>query len=103
MTPNADNHGPALKRLDEVVIQPGDIILTTTTAAVSRAIRIATRSDISHAMVGLADTQRNSVVFMRPGDIPAAFSDRPSPPTESTVRATECALGRAEAFFDETF
>lgn len=40
-----------LKRLNDAVLLPGDIVLTTTTAAISRAIRIATRSDISHAMV----------------------------------------------------
>src|SRR5690606_28294868 len=40
-----------MKRLNATVLVPGDIILTTTTAAASRAIRVATRSDISHAMV----------------------------------------------------
>lgn len=39
------------KRLNERVLHPGDIVLTTTTAAISKAIRVATRSDISHAMV----------------------------------------------------
>lgn len=39
------------KRLDDAVLYPGDIVLTTTTAAISKAIRMATRSDISHAMV----------------------------------------------------
>lgn len=43
--------GGGLKRLNDAALVPGDIVLTTTTAAVSRAIRIATRSDISHAMV----------------------------------------------------
>lgn len=40
-----------LKKLNEASLKVGDIILTTTTAAVSKAIRVATRSDISHAMV----------------------------------------------------
>jgi hypothetical protein len=40
-----------LSRLNEIVSIPGDIILTTTTAAISKTIRIATQSDISHAMV----------------------------------------------------
>jgi hypothetical protein len=44
-----------LKRLNDAVLKPGDIVLTTTTAAVSKTIRIATRSDISHAMVSAAD------------------------------------------------
>lgn len=48
MSPSAKN---GLKRLNEVVLIPGDIILTTTTAAISKTIRIATQSDISHAMV----------------------------------------------------
>jgi hypothetical protein len=38
-----------LKRLNESVFRPGDIVLTTTTVAVSKVIRVATRSDISHA------------------------------------------------------
>jgi hypothetical protein len=40
-----------MKRVRGEALQPGDIILTTTTAKVSKAIKIATRSDISHAIV----------------------------------------------------
>jgi hypothetical protein len=40
-----------MKRIRGDCLQPGDIILTTTTAAASKAIRFATRSDISHAIV----------------------------------------------------
>jgi Permuted papain-like amidase enzyme, YaeF/YiiX, C92 family len=40
-----------MKKLNEASLKVGDIILTTTTAAVSKAIRMATRSDISHAMI----------------------------------------------------
>lgn len=40
-----------MKKLNESSLQAGDIILTTTTHKVSAAIRAATRSDISHAMV----------------------------------------------------
>lgn len=40
-----------MKRINDTLLKPGDIILTTSTEAVSKAIRIATRSDISHAMV----------------------------------------------------
>ncbi|MBB4188755.1 hypothetical protein GGE07_005434 [Sinorhizobium terangae] len=40
-----------MKRINDTVLKSGDIILTTSTEAVSKAIRIATRSDISHAMV----------------------------------------------------
>lgn len=39
------------KRLDDEVLYPGDIVLTTTTAMISKMIRMATQSDISHAMV----------------------------------------------------
>jgi len=44
-----------MKRLNHDCLQQGDIILTTTTAAVSKTIRFATRSDISHAMLYVAD------------------------------------------------
>ena len=40
-----------MKRLREEAIRIGDIILTTTTTSVSKAIRLATGSDISHAVV----------------------------------------------------
>lgn len=40
-----------MKRLRASSLCRGDIILTTTTASVSKAIRFATKSDISHAMV----------------------------------------------------
>jgi hypothetical protein len=44
-----------MKRLNDASLKLGDIVLTTTTAAVSKAIRAATRSDISHAMVYVED------------------------------------------------
>jgi Permuted papain-like amidase enzyme, YaeF/YiiX, C92 family len=44
-----------LKRPDDAVLMPGDIVPTTTTAAVSKAIRAATGSDISHGMVCIED------------------------------------------------
>jgi hypothetical protein len=44
-----------LKRLNESVLMPGDIILTTTTGMLSKGIRLATQSDISHAMVYVED------------------------------------------------
>lgn len=40
-----------MRRLNEATLQIGDIILTTTTEKVSKAIRVATESDISHAMI----------------------------------------------------
>lgn len=40
-----------MKRLRETALAIGDIILTTTDAPVSKAIRIYTKSDISHAML----------------------------------------------------
>jgi hypothetical protein len=44
-----------MKRLNESSLKAGDIVLTTTTAAVSKAIRAATGSDISHAMIYVED------------------------------------------------
>ena len=44
-----------MKKLNEATLKVGDIILTTTPAAVSKAIRVATRSDISHAMIYVQD------------------------------------------------
>ncbi|TCQ17483.1 YiiX/YebB-like N1pC/P60 family cysteine hydrolase [Rhizobium sp. PP-CC-3G-465] len=40
-----------MKRINDSILQPGDIILTTSRAKVSKGIRLATWSDISHAMV----------------------------------------------------
>ncbi|MGN6739117.1 YiiX/YebB-like N1pC/P60 family cysteine hydrolase [Dyella sp.] len=47
----SDERDRRVKRLDEAVLHPGDIVLTTTSEAISKAIRMATRSDVSHAMV----------------------------------------------------
>lgn len=55
MNSSADTNHRGLKRLNEALLIPGDIVLTTTTAVVSKTIRIATRSDISHAMVYAED------------------------------------------------
>jgi hypothetical protein len=46
---------PGLKRLDEARLRPGDIILVTSSSKLSTAIRVATRSDVSHAMVYVED------------------------------------------------
>jgi hypothetical protein len=43
--------GAAATKLNGSRLKVGDIVLTTTTAPVSKVIRIATHSDISHAMV----------------------------------------------------
>jgi hypothetical protein len=43
------------KRLNEAALLPGDIILTTATASVSKTVRVATRSDISHALICAED------------------------------------------------
>jgi hypothetical protein len=40
-----------MKRINSEVLKPGDIILTNSTAKVSKAIRRITRSNISHAMI----------------------------------------------------
>ncbi len=50
MSSASERNGGA-KRLNDAVLNLGDIVLTTTTAAVSKAIRVATRCDISHVMV----------------------------------------------------
>ncbi|TXI85538.1 MAG: hypothetical protein E6Q40_07615 [Cupriavidus sp.] len=39
------------RAFDERLVLPGDIVLTTTTAAISTAIRTVIRADISHAMI----------------------------------------------------
>ena len=44
-----------MKKLNEASLRVGDVVLTTTTAAVSKAIRAATRSDIPHAMIYVQD------------------------------------------------
>jgi hypothetical protein len=44
-----------MKKLNERSLKRGDIILTTTTDAISKAIRVATWSDISHAMIYVED------------------------------------------------
>lgn len=44
-----------MKKLNEKALKVGDIILTTSTAAVSKAIRLWTWSDISHAMIYVED------------------------------------------------
>lgn len=49
------NTSAGLKRLNDAVLRPGDIVLTTTAAAVSKAIRVATGSDVSHAMLCVED------------------------------------------------
>jgi hypothetical protein len=43
------------KRLNEAILLPGDIILTTSAATISKTIRVATRSDISHALIYAED------------------------------------------------
>lgn len=49
-----------------------------------------------------SEMQRTMLVFMRPEDIPTAFSNRPSPPMESTVRGYRVRVKRAGGSFDET-
>jgi hypothetical protein len=44
-----------MEKLREASLKTGDIILTTTTHAVSKVIRTATKSDISHAMIYVQD------------------------------------------------
>ncbi|MEO2219452.1 YiiX/YebB-like N1pC/P60 family cysteine hydrolase [Chromobacterium vaccinii] len=55
MNTTAEAKQGGLKRLNDAVLVPGDIVLTTTTAAISKIIRVATHSDISHAMVYVED------------------------------------------------
>ena len=44
-----------MKKVNDGLVEVGDVILTTSTWGVSKLIRAATRSDISHAMVCVAD------------------------------------------------
>jgi hypothetical protein len=53
MTRDQKLHG--YKRLNEAALLPGDIVLTTATASTSKTIRVATRSDVSHAMLYAED------------------------------------------------
>lgn len=46
----------SLKRLNDAVLKPGDIVLTTTTAAVNKAIQIVTHSDISNEPIASGRT-----------------------------------------------
>jgi hypothetical protein len=52
--------------------------------------------------LSLTEAQRAAVVFMSDADIPSAFSDRPSPPIETTVRGYRVRVKKAGASFDET-
>ena len=44
-----------MKKLNRQLLQPADIILTTSIALQSRVIRAATKSEISHAMLAVND------------------------------------------------
>src|SRR5665647_1594993 len=48
-----------MKRLNASVLQRGDVILTTSAELVSKAVRVGTKDDISHAMVYV---QHSSVI-----------------------------------------
>src|SRR4051812_15021146 len=50
-----DKQTRSYKRLNEAALLPGDVILTTATCAVSKTVRVATRSDISHALIYAED------------------------------------------------
>src|SRR3546814_14814957 len=67
-----NSHGE-LKRLNEEVLQPGDIVLVTQRGGVSSTIRAFTLSDISHAMVYIED---RSVIDARPGGGRSANTQR---------------------------
>jgi hypothetical protein len=60
-------------RLNEQVLRPGDIILVTQSSKTSAAIRLATLSDISHAMVYVED---RSVIDARPGGVRSSNTQR---------------------------
>ncbi len=51
MTRKADRFRAPMRRLDPAKLRPGDVILTSDNSPVSQAIRKASRSDISHAMI----------------------------------------------------
>jgi hypothetical protein len=44
-----------MKRINQPILQKGDIILTTSGAPESKAVRLGTNSDISHAMIYVAN------------------------------------------------
>src|SRR3546814_16847516 len=67
-----NSHGE-LKRLNEEVLQPGDIVLVTQRGGVSSTIRAFTLSDISHAMVYIED---RSVIDARPAGVRSANTKR---------------------------
>ena len=60
-------------RLNEQVLRPGDIILVTQSTKMSASIRLATMSDISHAMVYVED---RSVIDARPGGVRSSNTQR---------------------------
>ncbi len=75
-----------MKRINDAVLRPGDIILTTSAVKVSKGIRFATGSDISHATVCVEGSRLSTRLLRacRPGirrgfstkiRIPSIFSD----------------------------
>ncbi len=87
-----------LKRLNESVLMPGDIILTTTTAALSKSIRLATQSDISHSMVYVED---RSVIDATGEGVHARNTQRHFFEEECNIYAFRLRTGISRAELDE--
>lgn len=83
-----------MKRLNEAALQVGDIILTTTTAKVSKAIRVATKSDISHAMIYV---ERHSVIDATAEGVQARNTQRLIFDDECAVHALRLSEGVSAA------
>ncbi|SFJ97319.1 YiiX/YebB-like N1pC/P60 family cysteine hydrolase [Methylophaga sulfidovorans] len=94
MSTRNSNEQTYLKRLNDDVLKPGDILLTTTTATVSKAIRIATRSDISHAMVYV---QNRSVIDATNEGVQARNTQRLFFEEECSIYALRLRSGISEA------
>ena len=67
------NNNADYVRLNEQVLRPGDIILVTQSTKTSARIRLATMSDVSHAMVYVED---RSVIDARPGGVRSSNTQR---------------------------
>lgn len=87
-----------LKRLNESVLMPGDIILTTTTGLLSKGIRLATQSDISHAMVYVGD---RSVIDATGEGVHARNTQRLLFEDECSVHALRLRTGISRSELDE--
>lgn len=71
-----------MKRINIKALEPGDIVLTTSDAIVSRVIRKTTRSQISHAMLCVDES---SVIDATPEGVQARNPQRLFYPDDATI------------------